>query len=45
MKLQKQLSRKVGDTEYAKWVLVALPAIIKELSWKERARTRSRSKG
>jgi len=35
MKLQKQLSRKVGDVEYAKWVLVIPPNIIEELKWKE----------
>ncbi|MBI2452523.1 hypothetical protein HYV50_05640 [Candidatus Pacearchaeota archaeon] len=35
MKLQKQLSRKVGDVEYAKWVLVVPPNIVKELKWKE----------
>jgi len=35
MKLQKQLSRKVGNTEYAKWVIVIPPEIIKELEWKE----------
>jgi len=35
MKLQKQLSRKVGDTEYVKWVLVIPPNIIEELKWKE----------
>ncbi len=35
MKLQKQLSRKVGDVEYAKWVLVIPPSIIDELKWKE----------
>jgi antitoxin component of MazEF toxin-antitoxin module len=35
MKLQKQLSRKVGDTEYAKWVIVVPPETIKELDWKE----------
>lgn len=36
MKLQKQLSRKVGNVEYAKWVLVIPPNIIEELKWKER---------
>ena len=36
MKLQKQLSRKVGDVEYAKWVLVIPPKMIEELKWKER---------
>ena len=35
MKLQKQLSRKVGNTEYAKWVIVIPPETIKELEWKE----------
>ncbi len=35
MRLQKQLSRKVGDVEYAKWVLVVPPSIIEELKWKE----------
>ena len=35
MKLQKQLSRKVGDVEYAKWVLVIPPNIVEELKWKE----------
>ncbi len=35
MKLQKQLSRKVGDVEYAKWVLVIPPKMIEELKWKE----------
>ena len=35
MKLQKQLSRKVGDVKYAKWVLVIPPNIIEELKWKE----------
>jgi len=29
------LSRKVGDTEYVKWVLVIPPNIIEELKWKE----------
>jgi antitoxin component of MazEF toxin-antitoxin module len=35
MKLQKQLSRKVGNTEYAKWVIVIPLETIKELEWKE----------
>ena len=33
MHLQKQLSRKVGDKEYAKWVLVIPPKIIAKLGW------------
>jgi molybdopterin-binding protein len=35
MKLQKQLSRKVKDVEYAKWVLVIPPNLVEELKWKE----------
>ncbi len=35
MKLQKQLSRRLGAREYAKWVVVLPPRIIRELGWKE----------
>lgn len=35
MRLQKQLSRKAGTTEYAKWVLVIPPATIAQLNWQE----------
>lgn len=35
MKLQKQLSRKVGNKEYAKWVAVIPPKIVKEARLKE----------
>lgn len=35
MKLQKQLSRKVGDKEYSKWVITIPPKQIKELGWSE----------
>jgi len=35
MKLQKQLSRKVGNITYAKYVVVIPPQTIKELQWKE----------
>ena len=35
MRLQKQLSRKVGNTEYAKYVTVIPPEAIKKLNWKE----------
>lgn len=34
MKLQKQLSRRVGNEEYAKWVVVIPPEKIKEAGWK-----------
>jgi len=35
MKLQKQLSRKVNEKEYPKWVVTIPPNKIKEVGWKE----------
>jgi antitoxin component of MazEF toxin-antitoxin module len=35
MKLQKQLSRKVGSKEYPKWVIAIPPKQIATLGWKE----------
>lgn len=35
MKLQKQLSRKVKDKEYPKYVVTIPPKQIEELGWKE----------
>lgn len=35
MKLQKQLSRKSGNKEYSKWVLVIPPEVIKQAGLKE----------
>jgi antitoxin component of MazEF toxin-antitoxin module len=35
MKLQKQLSRRVGDKEYPKWVIAIPPKQIDSLGWKE----------
>jgi len=35
LKLQKQLSRKLGSTEYPKWVVVIPPEKIQELGWEE----------
>lgn len=35
MKLQKQLSRKVKDKKYPKWVVTIPPNKIKEVGWKE----------
>ena len=35
MKLQKQLSRKVGNKEYPKWVITIPPKQIKTLGWTE----------
>ena len=33
MYLQKQLSKKIGDKEYAKWVIVVPPKIVEKLGW------------
>jgi AbrB family looped-hinge helix DNA binding protein len=35
MKLQKQLSRKVKDKEYMKWVITIPPSEIEKLNWEE----------
>ena len=35
MKLQKQLSRKIGDKEYTKWVITIPPKQIDALGWSE----------
>jgi len=35
MKLQRQLSRKVKDKEYPKWVVTIPPSEIEKLKWKE----------
>ena len=35
MRLQRQLSRKVGNTEYSKYVAVIPPKTIKDLKWKD----------
>ena len=34
MYLQKQLSKKIGDKEYAKYVIVVPPKLIDKLKWK-----------
>ena len=35
MKLQKQVSRLVGDNEYVKWVIIIPPAQVQQLGWSE----------
>ena len=35
LKLQKQLSRKVGDKEYPKWMITIPPKQIRSLGWTE----------
>jgi len=34
MYLQKQLSKKIGDKEYSKYVIVVPPKMVEELGWK-----------
>lgn len=36
MKLQRQLSRKIGNVVYSKWIITIPPKKIKEVGWKER---------
>jgi hypothetical protein len=35
MKLQRQLSRRVGSVTYPKWIVVIPPEKIREVGWKE----------
>ena len=35
MRLQRQISRQVGENEYSKWILVVPPSDIDQLCWKE----------
>lgn len=34
MKLQRQLSRMVGDTYYPKWTVVIPPELVRQVGWK-----------
>ena len=45
MRLQKQLSRKYGNTEYAKYVIVVKPKIIERLGWKDGEELEGKVKG
>lgn len=45
MKLQKQLSRRVGDKEYPKWVITIPPKQISTLGWNEGEYLESEIKG
>ena len=45
MKLQKQLSKRIGTTEYAKYVLVIPPKNIQKLGWKEGTELEAEIKG
>jgi bifunctional DNA-binding transcriptional regulator/antitoxin component of YhaV-PrlF toxin-antitoxin module len=35
LKLQKRFSRRVGEKEYSKWIVILPDAIVAELNWKE----------
>jgi antitoxin component of MazEF toxin-antitoxin module len=35
MRLQRQMSRQIGNTFYSKWVLVIPPDKIREAGWRE----------
>jgi len=45
MKLQRQVSRVIGKTQYAKWVVTIPPKQVEELSWKEGDELRSTVSG
>jgi len=45
MYLQKQLSKKIGDKEYAKWVLVVPPKLVEKLGWKMKEKLEAEVKG
>jgi len=35
MRLLKQVSRQIGDSEYLKWMIIVPPSQVEELGWKE----------
>ena len=45
MKLQKQLSQKIGDKEYPKYTVVIPPKQIGELGWEQGAELKGTVKG
>jgi len=45
VRLQKQLSRRFGGKEYAKWVVVLPPRVVRELGWKEGQELKSQIDG
>jgi antitoxin component of MazEF toxin-antitoxin module len=45
VKLQKQLSRRFAGKDYAKWVVVLPPRIVRELGWKEGQELKSQIDG
>jgi len=45
MRLQKQLSKKIGDKEYAKYVIVVPPKVIERLGWNDGEELEAEIKG
>lgn len=45
MRLQKQLSRKYGDKEYAKYVIVIKSEHVEQLVWKDKDELKAEVKG
>ena len=45
MRLMRQISRHVGDNEYAKWVIIVPPSDVEKLGWKEGQELESQVKG
>jgi len=45
MRLQKQVSRQVGDSEYLKWTIIVPPSQVEELGWNEGEELESYVKG
>lgn len=45
MYLQKQLSKRIGDKEYSKYVIVVPPRIVERLGWEEGEELEAEIKG
>ena len=45
LKLMRQVSRQVGNNEYAKWMIIIPPANVEKLGWKEGQELESQVKG
>ena len=45
MSLMRQISRQVGNNEYAKWMIIIPPSAVEKLGWKEGQELESQVKG
>lgn len=45
MRLMRQISRHVGDNEYAKWIIIVPPSDVEKLGWSEGQELESQVKG